>query len=502
MISAKRRKLVTLKGECFDLEYHGDILGTRDGVFHDFELYDAVKNRGMLRLAVTRGGARDFYTSTWAEYDRREDAVVLKVIRQAFDRGKVNFDASADASSRQEIALEPSDFKLQLPSTDNEIRRYIIHKAYWLAYQHPANPQAAGIWGSPISFDEPADLEYLEVAQSDIWKNIKRLENRGLLSHVLEGQAAPTELLLTQYEDESDLSAESEDRKFARLAIDQARKSIAEDDRVHPKVGAVVVKDGRVIASAFRGEIPECHAEYVALEKKLKDVSVVGATVYTTLEPCTSRKHPKVPCAARLAERKVARVVIGVLDPDDRISGRGQRSLRKAGIITDLFPFDLMSQVEDLNRDFIRDRELNHGDISGDFARTARTQQASTPVSIKSSSFGGTPGPILVSGRQHSVQGPWIILSCKVTIVNCTLGQVEIAPMRLLVDAKEWSAHKIFFRRAGKLNNFERVTLVGNQEDLELHFMFPDDHYPESLSGELLIHINENEPLSVPVMFP
>jgi len=138
--------------------------------------------------------------------------------------------------------------------------------------------------------------------------------------------------------------AETDDRKFERLAIDEARKSTPEDERVHPRVGVVVVKNGRVLAKAYRGEISQCHAEYIALERKLPEASLSGATVYTTLEPCTSRNHPKVPCAIRLTERKVARVVIGMLDPDDRISGRGQRTLRKAGINTGLFPADLMAQ--------------------------------------------------------------------------------------------------------------------------------------------------------------
>jgi pyrimidine deaminase RibD-like protein len=151
--------------------------------------------------------------------------------------------------------------------------------------------------------------------------------------------------------------AESDDRRFARLAIEEARKSVPEDDRVHPKVGVVVVKDGRVLATAHRGEFPQCHGEFIALEKKLADVSLAGSTVYTTLEPCTSRNHPKVPCATRLSERKVARVVIGMLDPDDRISGRGQRALRRAGIATGLFDHDLMTEIEELNRDFIREKE-------------------------------------------------------------------------------------------------------------------------------------------------
>src|SRR5882762_4773457 len=63
-----------------------------------------------------------------------------------------------------------------------------------------------------------------------------------------------------------------DDRKFARMAIDEARKSVSEkDDRVHPKVGAVVVKDGRVLSTAHRGEQQGNHAEFVALEKKLSD---------------------------------------------------------------------------------------------------------------------------------------------------------------------------------------------------------------------------------------
>jgi hypothetical protein len=64
----------------------------------------------------------------------------------------------------------------------------------------------------------------------------------------------------------------SADRNFARLAIDEARKSVSENDgRAHPKVGAVVVKDGRVLSAAHRGEQYGNHAEFVALEKKLCD---------------------------------------------------------------------------------------------------------------------------------------------------------------------------------------------------------------------------------------
>jgi len=141
---------------------------------------------------------------------------------------------------------------------------------------------------------------------------------------------------------------------FIRLAIEQAKKSVSEDERTHPKVGVVVVKNGQVVATAFRGELAGDHAEYIAIDKKLENEVLAGATVYTTLEPCTNRNHPKVPCAERLSDRKVSRVVIGMLDPNPEISGKGQRQLRDANIVTDLFPRDFMAEVEDLNREFIR----------------------------------------------------------------------------------------------------------------------------------------------------
>jgi pyrimidine deaminase RibD-like protein len=190
-----------------------------------------------------------------------------------------------------------------------------------------------------------------------------------------------------------DSSAASDDRSFARLAIDEARKSMPEDERVHPRVGVVIVKDGRVLATAHRGEIPQCHAEYIALEKKLADVPLAGSTVYTTLEPCTSRNHPKVPCAIRLTERKVARVVIGMLDPDDRISGRGQRSLRKAGIATELFAHDLMTEIEELNRDFIRERE--HRSSASD-----KHEVSPSPVPLLEQ----TEGPKRLSGARRELE--------------------------------------------------------------------------------------------------
>lgn len=142
---------------------------------------------------------------------------------------------------------------------------------------------------------------------------------------------------------------------FIKISIAESEKCQPEDGRIHPKVGAVAVKDGNVLATAYRGEETDGnHAEFILLEKKLRANALVGSTIYTTLEPCTERNHPKIPCVTRLIERKISRVVIGMLDPNPIITGRGQLALRSAGITTELFPSEFMARVEELNREFSR----------------------------------------------------------------------------------------------------------------------------------------------------
>src|SRR5258707_484005 len=172
----------------------------------------------------------------------------------------------------------------------------------------------------------------------------------------LKNMAIPDEFLADIFltETGSELTQTVLDRKFCEIAVAEARKSVAEDDgEQHPFVGAVVVKDGNVLATGFRGETGDGrHAEFCALKKINDDVDNVdlsGRTVYTTLEPCSKRSSSnKTACATRLITAKVARVVYGMADKDESVFGHV--SLAEADVDVGLFPRDLIQGLVALNK--------------------------------------------------------------------------------------------------------------------------------------------------------
>jgi len=117
------------------------------------------------------------------------------------------------------------------------------------------------------------------------------------------------------------------DEEFMRRALflaERGRYSVSPN----PMVGAVIVRDGNVIAEGFHQRAGEPHAEIVAL-RACDDPR--GATMYTNLEPCSHHGRTG-PCAEAVIRAGIARVVIAMTDPNELVDGRGIAMLRAAGI--------------------------------------------------------------------------------------------------------------------------------------------------------------------------
>lgn len=126
------------------------------------------------------------------------------------------------------------------------------------------------------------------------------------------------------------------DARWMRMALALAARSLG---RVapNPAVGAVLVRDGRVLGRGCTAGGGRPHAEAMALAQaadRFGPAALKGATAYVTLEPCAHHGQTP-PCATALIEAGVARVACPLVDPDPRVSGRGFAALREAGIQVD-----------------------------------------------------------------------------------------------------------------------------------------------------------------------
>jgi diaminohydroxyphosphoribosylaminopyrimidine deaminase / 5-amino-6-(5-phosphoribosylamino)uracil reductase len=118
----------------------------------------------------------------------------------------------------------------------------------------------------------------------------------------------------------------------------------------NPMVGAVVVKNDRVVGEGFHVYDRRDHAEIVALNKAGENAR--GATLYVTLEPCCTTGRTG-PCTKAIVRAGVERVVAAVIDPNPNVSGRGFAELKNAGVRTDLLSTH-EAQAKELNEGFAR----------------------------------------------------------------------------------------------------------------------------------------------------
>ena len=119
------------------------------------------------------------------------------------------------------------------------------------------------------------------------------------------------------------------DHTYMKMAIELAKKADGQT-RPNPLVGAVIVKDNKVIGRGYHHKAGLAHAEIEALKNCKSSVS--GATMYVTLEPCCHTNKRTAPCVNEVIKSGIKKIYIAQIDPNPNVSGKGVLALKKAGI--------------------------------------------------------------------------------------------------------------------------------------------------------------------------
>lgn len=146
-----------------------------------------------------------------------------------------------------------------------------------------------------------------------------------------------------------------QNRVFMQRCFQLARKGEG-FTKPNPIVGAVVVHNNKIIGEGYHRHFGEPHAEVNAINSVKCQSLLTESTLYVSLEPCAHQgKTP--PCAELIISKKIPRVVIAVKDPNPKVSGRGVKLMRDAGI--EVIESVLEEEARDINRFFFTNYELS-----------------------------------------------------------------------------------------------------------------------------------------------
>ena len=157
-----------------------------------------------------------------------------------------------------------------------------------------------------------------------------------------------------------------------KRALALARRGLGKTSP-NPMVGAIIVKNGRKIAEGYHRGFGGKHAEVNAIENAAEDVS--GSTMYVTLEPCCHQGQTP-PCTDTIIKNRIKSVVIGMLDPDKRVSGKSVEILREHGIECTVGVLEEECRV--LNEAYIKHRSTGLPFVTVKFAQTLDGRIASS----------------------------------------------------------------------------------------------------------------------------
>ena len=211
----------------------------------------------------------------------------------------------------------------------------------------------------------------------------------------------------------------SQYREYMKQALELARKG-AGWVNPNPLVGAVVVRDGEVLATGYHDRYRGPHAERMAFDyADAHGIDMCGATVIDTLEPCCHvRSQPA--CTDLILAHGISRVVVGSIDPNPVVAGKGLRILEEAGVkvVRDV----MRSECDAINRHFfhyittgmpyIVDSRRRVGESDAEYAVRRRELYATyaavlagTESDVSDESFAHFDGPVQSVGADEVVIG-------------------------------------------------------------------------------------------------
>ncbi len=220
------------------------------------------------------------------------------------------------------------------------------------------------------------------------------------------------------------------DQNYMERAIELARLGRGWTNP-NPVVGAVIVKEGKIIGEGYHARYGELHAERNAF--KALTQSARGGTLYVTLEPCCHQgKTP--PCTEAILEHGIARVVIGSRDPNPKVSGKGVERLRAAGVTVDV---DFMQEeCDQLNPVFFHYITTGLPYVVMKYAMTADGRTATRTGASKW--ITGDAARELVQEMRHSYMG--IMVGIGTVLADNPMLNVRLegkkSPVRIICDSR------------------------------------------------------------------
>lgn len=224
-----------------------------------------------------------------------------------------------------------------------------------------------------------------------------------------------------------------EDKTYMQQALELAKRG-AGFVNPNPMVGAVIVKDGEIIGEGYHEKYGELHAERNALKdcrERGNDPS--GATMYVTLEPCCHYgKTP--PCTEAIIENKIAKVVIGTLDVNPIVAGKGASILRDHGIKVEVGVLE--KECKNLNRVFNKYMTTKQPYVVMKYAMTADGKIAT--ASGQSKWITGDAARENVHRLRNRLSGIMVGVSTVIMddpMLDCRLEEPAVNPIRIICDS-------------------------------------------------------------------